>query len=86
MNVKHSEVYQMEYTYLSIWDQHYTVCSKDGRLACRLPFPEQYPAPSPRTRYHCQAHFFTVAGDYCNRSGDIARPTPTSAFIHRKLL
>lgn len=66
------------------WDQHYTVCSKDRRFACRLPFPEQYPAPLPPTRYLCQAHCFMVACDYCNHSGYIARPT--SAFIHRKLL
>jgi hypothetical protein len=65
-------------------DQHYTVCNKDGRFTCRLPFPEQYPAPLPHTRYHCQAHCFMVACDYYNYSGDIARPT--SAFIHRQLL
>jgi len=70
--------------YVYKWDQHYTVCSKDGLFACRLPFPEQYPTPLPHTRYHRQAHCFMDACDYYNHSGDIAMPT--SVFIHRKLL
>ena len=47
------------------WDQNHTVCSNDGRFACRLPFPEQYPAPPPRTLIISRlialwSHAFTV--------------------------
>jgi hypothetical protein len=71
--------------YVYKWGQLHAVYSSSGRYVCRLPFPEQYPAPvPPHTRYHCRAHCFMVACDYCNNSGGIT--SPTSVVIHRRLL